>query len=410
MRGDVPDIDAGGISTPHPLPIALGGLASLLGVRPAADLAALGAVLSFGLLLYAAFRLGRALGGSVAGAAALVLVATRPRIDFFASRAFIDIPFAALVLLAAALAAEAPRANATRALAVLAAAGLLRPEAWGLAALYAGWLVLAERRWKALAIAAAAPVVWVLFDLALTGDPLHSLHGTQENAELLQRATGLDDLLPSLRDGLDDLAGLGAVAAGAAFGLFGLARFRAAREPFGVALAAAGAGVGAFGVLAAADLPLNDRYLVVPALVLLALAAAALPRMRGGPAPDRVAALVASAVLLVPTALALPDDLDEARAGVEGAKSKAAADEDLERLLDRRNVRAAIASCDTLLASSSARANVAALLEIDPARVTIADRPIPLPGTVALSTSDTVPAGTPRTVRAGAWTLVNRCE
>lgn len=421
LRGDVPEVEATGVSTPHPLPIALGGLASQLGARAAADLAAFGAVLSFALLLYAAFRLGRALGGPVAGAVALALVATRPRIDFFASRAFIDIPFAALVLLAAALAAEAPRRNATRALWLLAAAGLLRPEAWGLAALYAAWLLLVERRWGAVALAAAAPVIWLVFDLALTGDPLHSLHGTQENALFLERATGLDELLPSLRDGLDDLAGLAAVGAGAAFGLFGLARFRAERDAFAVAAVVAGAGVAAFGLLAAADLPLNDRYLVVPALALLALGAAAVPRVRargqsgdaapagGAPWLDRVAALAAATVLLVPAVIALPDDLDDAREAVEGAESKARADEDLEDLLDRDAVREEIASCSTLLASSSARAAVATLLEIDPADVTIADRPVPLPGAVALSTSDTVPAGTARSVRVGAWTFVTRC-
>jgi hypothetical protein len=385
------------------------------------------------LLLYAAFRLGRALGGPLAGAVALALVATRPRIDFFASRAFIDIPFAALVLLAAALAAEAPRRNATPALWLLAAAGLLRPEAWGLAALYALWLVL-DSRWRApqaavpaspaagpgspaagraspatvLALAAAAPALWLLFDFALTGDPLHSLHGTQENALFLQRATGLDELLPSLRDGLDDLAGLAAVGAGAAFGLFGLARFRAERDAFAVAAAVAGAGVAAFGLLAAADLPLNDRYLVVPALALLGLGAAAVTRVRSG-GLDRIAALAAAAVLLVPAAIDLPDDLDEARTAVEGAESKARADEDLEDLLDRDAVRAEIESCPTLLASSSARAAVATLLEIDPADVTIAERPVPLPGAVALSTSDTVPAGTARSVRVGAWTFVTRC-
>ncbi len=34
-------------------------------------------------------------------------------------------------------------------------------------------------------VIAAAPALWVLFDLLLTGDPLHSLTGTQALAEEL---------------------------------------------------------------------------------------------------------------------------------------------------------------------------------------------------------------------------------
>ena len=73
---------------------------------------------------------------------------------------------------------------------LLALAGLLRPEAWllGLA-----WLAYAGRgqpraqvlRWAALSL--AAPLIWALWDLAVTGDPLWSLHGTRELAEQLER-------------------------------------------------------------------------------------------------------------------------------------------------------------------------------------------------------------------------------
>lgn len=427
LRGDLPDVDAPEVSTPHPLPIVAGGLISVLGVRAAADVYAFGAVLAFALLVYAAFRLGRALGGTLAGVVAAVLVATRERIDFFASRAFIDIPFAALVLLAAAMAAEQPRRNAGPALGLLAVAGLLRPEAWGLAALYGGWLLAepalrrrrrphsahgaaaagrdgALRTVAVLALVAAAPAIWLLFDLALTGDPLYSLHGTQENAVLLERATGLGELVPSLRAGLADLAGTGPALAGAAFGLYGLVRFRRTRPAFAVAVALAAAGIVAFALLAAAELPLNDRYLVVPALALLALAAAALPR-----APRSLVAAAAAGLALVSAALALPDQLAAARDGLEGARSKARADEDLERLLDRPDVRAEIERCPRLFASKSARANVAALLERDPAEVGVSLRPVPPQRAGALSTSETVPPGTPRAVRERAWTFVSRC-
>ena len=85
-------------------------------------------------------------------------------------------------------------------LALLALAGLLRPEAWAFSALY--WLYLmgsagapaarearAERPQRARGelvrlalLAAAAPLVWVLSDLLVTGDPLWSLTNTRHTA------------------------------------------------------------------------------------------------------------------------------------------------------------------------------------------------------------------------------------
>ena len=63
---------------------------------------------------------------------------------------------------------------------LLGVAGLLRPEAWLLALAWAAW-ALPVRRDRAAVVAAAlaAPLLWIAFDLAATGDPLHSLHGTQ---------------------------------------------------------------------------------------------------------------------------------------------------------------------------------------------------------------------------------------
>ena len=44
------------------------------------------------------------------------------------------------------------------------------------------------------ALAAAAPLLWALGDLIVTGDPLHSLTGTRDTAQRLQRITGLDEV------------------------------------------------------------------------------------------------------------------------------------------------------------------------------------------------------------------------
>ena len=55
------------------------------------------------------------------------------------------------------------------------------------------WLAHRRRRRYALALA-AAPIIWALTDLAVTGDPLHSLHATSELADDLGRERGLDEV------------------------------------------------------------------------------------------------------------------------------------------------------------------------------------------------------------------------
>lgn len=429
-RGSAPDLSPGDLPTPHPLPVAAGALLSLAGPERAADGYSLVAAIAFLVLLYAAFRLGRTLGGSgkggvAAGALCALLVGIAPRVDFFAAHGFVDIPFAALAVLAAALVAEGPRRNATAALALLAAAGLLRPEAWALSALYLAWLLVPRGgahgapAWRAAALAASAPAIWAAFDLVLAGDPLHSLTSTRAHALALGRPAGLGELPAALEAGLPGLVGWPAVAAGAAMaGWWGRralrSRVRAGapaplpprERAFAVAAILVVGGVAAFGALALAGLPLNDRYLIVPGIGLVALASAALTaaaRGRRGAVPA-----AALAVLAIGSLISLPGDLRETGDMLSLARDKHAADADIERLLARRDVRARIAACPRLVASGSGRAATAALLRRDPAEVSISRHPLPPPGTAALSTADTVPARIPAT-RVGAWAFLSNC-
>ena len=85
-----------------------------------------------------------------------------------------NVPYAALVVAAAGL---APATVASAAL--LGVAGLLRPEAWGLAAIAAalGWRRAGGReRLAAVASFVLPPVVWLGSDRILTGDALWSEH------------------------------------------------------------------------------------------------------------------------------------------------------------------------------------------------------------------------------------------
>ncbi len=100
-----------------------------------------------------------------------------------------DLPFAALVVGAALLEAQRRR-RGIAVLALLALAGLLRPEAWVLSGLY--WLYLwpaatSRDRVRTAALAVSAPLIWAGTDWIVTGDPLHSLHGTAALAEEADR-------------------------------------------------------------------------------------------------------------------------------------------------------------------------------------------------------------------------------
>src|SRR5207247_6199503 len=123
---------------------------------------------------------------------AFILLTRDPLVNAM-HQALIDLPFLALVLAAASLAAETPQR--TRAIwPPLIAAGLLRPEGWMLAVLYGAYLWPGrDRRGRtAIAIAvAAAPLVWLFFDLAATGDPLWSFHGTRTTVEKLGLSHGI---------------------------------------------------------------------------------------------------------------------------------------------------------------------------------------------------------------------------
>jgi hypothetical protein len=155
-------------------------------------------------------------------------------------------------------------------MALLVAAGLLRPEAWVLAGVYA----LAKRRPVLLAAAAVAPLVWATVDWAVTGDPLHSLNATSELADDLGREQGLANvpsafvsfLAATVRPPVAVLGVLGAIVAVRLLG------WRAVALP----LALFAAGVATFvgtGVLGLSILP---RYLTVPAVALCLFAGYAL--------------------------------------------------------------------------------------------------------------------------------------
>jgi hypothetical protein len=184
LEGFSPEYEADYAPTPRPLQTLAAMLALPFGDEADRALAWMH-LLAFGALVWLAYRLGARLFGRWAGVVTALVVVTRPALERDALLAYQDVPFAALIVGAVLLEARTPR-RGLPVLVVLAVAGLIRPEAWVLGGLYVLWLwreASPRERAGYVALAAAAPVLWALIDLIVTGDPLHSLHGTAQLAE-----------------------------------------------------------------------------------------------------------------------------------------------------------------------------------------------------------------------------------
>jgi hypothetical protein len=182
-HGDRPDYDTPFAPTPHPLQTAVGFVIHPFGASD--QLLTWIVLLSFGVLGWLVYRLGAQLFSPWAGLVAAVAVLTRPALERDALLAYQDIPFAALIVGAVLIEARRPR-RGLPVFVLLAVAGLLRPEAWFLSGLYFlyMWPAVSNRtRVLFAALTATAPLIWMLSDLLIAHDALHSLHGTAELAD-----------------------------------------------------------------------------------------------------------------------------------------------------------------------------------------------------------------------------------
>ena len=295
-EGRLPDYAVFRTPTPHPLATAVAALLAPLG--GAADRAlVLISLASWVALLALLFRFTQLLLGTLAGLVAVGVLLTRTDLEFFALRAIVDVPFLALVFGAAVLELRRPRRGFS-VLAVLALAGLLRPEAWVLSGFYVLWLAPAGtvRSFVAFsALAATAPLAWALSDLIVTGDPLYSLTSTREVAGQFQRQRTVSEAIGLIPDYVGSNEKIVNVVAGGLGGLLalGLLRRRAAMP-----LALAAIGVAVFLAIAAVGLSVIPRYLAIPSLVLNLCVAAALV---GWTLVERPAARAAALALVVLT-------------------------------------------------------------------------------------------------------------
>jgi hypothetical protein len=219
--------------------------------------------------------------GLVAGA---LLVANRDLI-FLAVRGYLDVTYMALVIWAAVLETRRRR-RGWPVLVLLTMAGTLRPEGWILCGLYGLWMawdgrpvrpvgagvrhVLTRRGIPWLAFGCLATAIWLLTDFVVTGNPLFSQTYTSGLAEELGRTRGpleIPFVTIAFLKGIDGTALFVAGLVGLAVTLWIVPR----RASMPLILLVAG--IGTFFLLGFGGFSVIDRYLLVPAALLLIFAA-----------------------------------------------------------------------------------------------------------------------------------------
>ena len=298
LHGDPLVFDGFRYPTEHPLAIAAGAILSLVGEW--GDRLWVAMILgSFLTLIAGVYRLGRIAATPLVGAVAAALLMTRFDYPFLAARGYIDIPYMALVVWAATLEAKHPR-RGVPVLVLLALAGMLRPEAWFLAAMYwvwVAWKATWRERFLFAALAAAGPLTWATVDFLVTGNPLFSQQYTSQSADDLGRQRSLSELPAAIPTFFQNLVKLPVfIAAGAGIVLGIVLSPRRMLMPLLLLIA----GLATFVALAIAGASVIERYLAVPALALMIFAAVAI----GGwtmlvPSRVRTAWMIGAAAIVV---------------------------------------------------------------------------------------------------------------
>ncbi len=291
-RGQAPAYSVPIAPTPHPLLELLGVALSPLGAHAITEVTVALGFLALSGCGWVIYRLGARWFGRAAGALAGLIFLTRVPVLSYGVRAYVDLPYLLLVLGALLVESRArtrgERPAAVPVLALLALAGLLRPEAWAFSGLYwlyaVGWRPPLARRprsgdrqrfqrptctrgelaWLTL-LAASAPLVWVLSDLAVTGHPLWSLTNTRHTASTLNRVTGIVNVPEYIPRRIGEILRPPVLVGAALGGVLSLLWLRRR------ALLGAGAGVLAvvvFAAFATLGLPINTRYAFLAAAIL----------------------------------------------------------------------------------------------------------------------------------------------
>ena len=261
-RGQLPTYNVALAPTPHPLVEIVGLVLSPLGATLTISIVVAIAYIALAAVPYLVYQLGSAWFSWPVGLAAAALLISRYEVLSYGVRAYVDIPYTVLVL--GALLVETRRRRAGwPVIALLDLAGLLRPEAWLFAGVY--WLYLARgmswrRRAELALLVGAAPLLWVVSDLAITGNLLWSLHHTQATATQLKRPTGLIKFPYTGARRLGEVLGPDGLVAAAVGGVLALWLLR---SRIWLGLWAGVVALVAFAIVASSGLPIDDRYTFV---------------------------------------------------------------------------------------------------------------------------------------------------
>jgi len=287
----------------HPAPILAGAVLSLFG-SAAPTITVLIALAALVLLAAAAWRVVEILGfAQPAPALAGMLVLSSPLLSLLAQVAYVNLPFATLLLWALVFELED---RPTGAWVLLLAAGLVRPEGWafllayGLLQWWRAGRPRAPRRWLGLAALSLGPMaLWLALEWLLFGSPLYSF--TETRAPNV-KATGSGSV-SGLWDSLHFAVALAPLLA-AALGVAAIVRFAPRRLALPVLGMTAVAALTVL-VLAASNFNVPSRHLsaLVSLLYILAAAGAAAPArllaQRGKASPRVVVAVGVLGAVLV---------------------------------------------------------------------------------------------------------------
>jgi hypothetical protein len=345
-RGEVPQYDLPIAPTPHPLVEALGVPLAPLGAGATAGIAVTLGFLALAACGWVIYRLGSVWFGRAAGAVAAVVLLTRVPVLSYGVRAYVDIPYLLLVLWALFVETRHRRAGAP-VLVLLGFAGLLRPEAWAFSGLYWLYLLVFSARsypartrrqlaWLAL-LAAAAPAIWVLSDLLVTGDAMWSLTHTKHTAATLRRPAGIGDVPQYIPRRIGEVL-RPAVLAGAALG--GVLSLAWLRDKARLGATAGVIAVIVFAVMAAFGLPIDTRYAFLAGAILCVFCGAGVFGWSALPKGDRrrLPWMAAGGVVLVALLATLPGQVRSAHHELSNLGRGQSIQDDLLALVNSKQI------------------------------------------------------------------------
>jgi hypothetical protein len=342
LRGETPQYNLPIAPTPHPLVEAVGLVLAPLGASGTAAVTVALAFLALSACGWVIYRLGSVWFGRAAGALAALILLTRVPVLSYGVRAYVDVPYLLLVLAALLVETRRPRAGAP-VLVLLGLAGLLRPEAWAFSGIYWVVLVVSSTRSSAHArthaqlarlalLAAAAPLIWVLSDLLVTGNAMWSLTHTKETAETLGRETGIAKVPRYIPERIGEILRV-PVLAGAALG--GVLSLMWLRERAMLGAVAGVLAVLVFALLAAFGLPIDTRYAFLAGAILIVFCGAGVFGWMVLPAGDRRRRpwMIAGAVVLVALLAYTPGQVHSARHQLDNLARQESIQDDLLALV-----------------------------------------------------------------------------